>query len=93
MAPFVRVVEIVCGSLLLIGLVTRLAVRRAGPKSGFTLRTKVNSRSPNPQLLIALHSPNGLRETGLRICSPEKNQDKAALAVEQFVLSSPCCEG
>ena len=38
-------------------------------------RQKVNSRSPNPQLLIALHSPNGLRETGLRMCLPEKSQD------------------
>ena len=44
-------------------------------KAVFTFRTKVNSRSPNPQLLIALHSPNGLRETGLRMCPPEKSRD------------------
>jgi hypothetical protein len=54
---------------------------------------KVNSLWLNPRFLIALHSPYALLETGLRICSPEKSQDKAAFAVEQSVLSSPCCEG
>jgi hypothetical protein len=40
---------------------------------------KVNSLSPNPQLLIALHSPNGLRETGLHLCLPEKRPERDAL--------------
>ena len=34
--------------------------------------TKVNSPWPNPRLLIALHSPNALPETGLRTCPAEK---------------------
>ena len=37
--------------------------------------TKINSLGPNHQLLIALHSPNALLKTGLRICLPEKSQD------------------
>jgi len=48
-------------------------------QSGFTTLAKVNSLSPNPQLLIALHSPNRLRETGLRMCPPEKSRDSDAL--------------
>ena len=51
---------------------------REAPR-GFTFRTKVNSRSPNPHLLIALHSPNGLCETGLRMCPSEKSQDEGLL--------------
>jgi hypothetical protein len=44
-------------------------------KSGFHVQEKVKSRSLNPQLLIALHSPKGLHETGLRVCPPEKSRD------------------
>jgi hypothetical protein len=52
---------------------------------------KVNSLWPNPQLLIALHSPNALLETGLRMCLPEKSQDRSPFAVEQSVLCGPVC--
>jgi hypothetical protein len=37
--------------------------------------TRVNSVWPNPRLLIALHSPYALLETGLRMCGPEKSRD------------------
>jgi hypothetical protein len=37
--------------------------------------TKVNSLWLNPRLLIALHSPSVLCETGLRVCPPEKRRD------------------
>ena len=61
--------------------IRRLAVNglMGSSQRGSTVLGKVNSLSPNPQLLIALHSPNGLRETGLRICRPEKSQDSDAL--------------
>jgi hypothetical protein len=36
--------------------------------------TKVKSLWPNPWHVIALHSPNALRETGLSMCPPEKSQ-------------------
>jgi hypothetical protein len=36
---------------------------------------KVNSLLLTSQLLIALHSPNALFETGLRMCPAEKNRD------------------
>jgi hypothetical protein len=38
--------------------------------------TQVNSLWPNLRLLIALYSPNTLQETGLRMCLPEKSQDR-----------------
>ena len=41
----------------------------------FKFWSKVKSRSTNPRLLIALHSPKGLRETGLRMCPSEKRWD------------------
>jgi hypothetical protein len=40
---------------------------------------KVNSSWPNRRLVIALHSPNPLLETGLRVCPPEKRRDSDAL--------------
>src|SRR5208282_2991474 len=45
---------------------------------------KVNSLWPNPRLLIALHSPSPLGETGLRICPAEKRRDSTS-----FQLISP----
>ena len=44
---------------------------------GFQVADKVNSFRLSPLLLIALHSPNALVETGLRMCPPEKSQDNA----------------
>jgi len=41
------------------------------------------------RFLIALHSPNALRKTGLRICLPEKSRKKVPFAAEQSVLCSP----
>src|SRR5580692_3263035 len=41
--------------------------------------TEVNSRCPNPRLLIALHSPAVLHETGLYMCLPEKSQANPAI--------------
>jgi hypothetical protein len=52
---------------------------------------KVNPLWPNPRLVIALHSPNALLETGLRVCPPEKSQDRSPFATEQSVLCSPVC--
>jgi hypothetical protein len=45
------------------------------PKIRSEMPTEVNSLCPNLPLLIALHSPYILFETGLRLCHPEKNQD------------------
>ena|SRR5208283_1317889 len=53
-------------------------------KSGPNVPAKVNSRWPNPRLLIALHSPSPLGETGLRICPAEKRRDSTS-----FQLISP----
>jgi len=33
----------------------------------------------NPRVVIALHSPSALLETGLHMCPPEKSQDKGRL--------------
>ena len=43
--------------------------------------------------MIALHSPNALLETGLRMCLPEKSRDRTASDAEQSVLRSPVCLG
>jgi hypothetical protein len=43
------------------------------------LLAKVNSRCPKPGILIALHSPYAILETGLRICHPEKSQHVGAI--------------
>ena len=40
---------------------------------------EVNSRCPKPGILIALHSPYAILETGLRICHPEKSQPVDAI--------------
>jgi hypothetical protein len=60
---------------------------------GFPGADKVNSLGSNPRLVIALHSPNALLETGLRICLPEKSRDSTAFSAEQSVLRSPVCLG
>jgi hypothetical protein len=38
-------------------------------------RPTTSSQCPNLPLLIALHSPYILFETGLRLCHPERSQD------------------
>jgi hypothetical protein len=52
---------------------------------------KVNSLWPNLRLLIALHSPDAVLETGLRRRLREKSRHRAAFAAEQSVLCSPVC--
>jgi len=62
-----------------------------GPQRVFALSTskvlaKVNSLRPNLRLVIALHSPEALIETGQRICPLEKRRDGHRFADEQSVL-------
>jgi hypothetical protein len=59
------------------------------PKSVSEVLAKVNSPWPNRPLVIALHLLGALLETGLRVCPPEKSQDKSPFAVGQSILSSP----
>jgi hypothetical protein len=54
---------------------------------------EVNSLGPHPQLLIALHSPDALLETGLRMYIPEKSRHRTASDAVQCVLRSPICLG
>jgi hypothetical protein len=49
------------------------------PNSVSKALTKVNSLGPNPRLVNALHSPNALLETGLRMCPPEKSRNSDRL--------------
>jgi hypothetical protein len=56
-------------------------------------RTKVNPLWPNPRFVSALHSPDGVFETGLRVCLPEKRWDGVPFAGEKSVLCSPVCPG
>jgi hypothetical protein len=49
------------------------------PTSVSKALTKVNSLGLNPGLVIALHSPNALLETGPRMCPPEKSRDSDRL--------------
>src|SRR5450759_1617147 len=62
-----------------------------GLQFGFRVRTKVNSLWPNPELVIALHSPSALLETGLHLCPTEKDLDIASFDPKQSVLCSPVC--
>ena len=48
---------------------------------------------PNLRLVIALHSPDAVLETGLRRRLPEKSRHRAAFAAEQSVLRGPVCLG
>ena len=59
------------------------------PNSVSKALAKVNSLGSNPQLMIALHSPNALLKTGLRMCPPEKSRDSTASNAEQSVFRSP----
>src|SRR5947209_14696066 len=61
-----------------LGLVPRNALRGSAERSSESA-DKVNPLWPNPGLLIVLHSPKALPETGLRMCPPEKNQDSCLL--------------
>jgi hypothetical protein len=50
---------------------------------------KVKSPSLHYQVLIALHSPDGLIETGLLWCPTEKKAAKLTFSIEQCTLSGP----
>jgi hypothetical protein len=56
--------------------------------SGSKVPAKVNSPWPNARLLIALHSPYALRETGQRMCPPEKSRDSAPVLRRSGPFSS-----
>ena len=63
-----------------------VAGRKLSAKRVSKVSTKVNPLWPNPRLVIALHSPNALLETGLRMCPPEKDLDIDPLDPKQSVL-------
>jgi hypothetical protein len=42
---------------------------------------------PHHRFVIALHSPSGVAETGLRVCPPEKNARKLARDVRRATFS------
>ena len=44
-------------------------------------QVSVKSLSPNHRLVIALHSPSGVIETGLHLCPPVKKARKLALEI------------
>jgi hypothetical protein len=51
--------------------------------------TKVNSPRPHPWLLIALHSPNAVPETGLPMGPSEKRAINIACGVTPNTFSGP----
>ena len=56
---------------------------------GFGSRTKVKAASPHHQFVIALHSPDGIDETGLLGCHPERMPVKRACNIVQRTFSGP----
>jgi hypothetical protein len=48
---------------------------------------------PDPQLQIALHSPDAVLETGLQGYLSEKSRHGTAFNAEESVLCSPVCLG
>jgi hypothetical protein len=59
----------------------------------FQAANKSQLAKAKPRLMIALHSPNALLQTGLRMCLLEKSQDSTAFDTEQCVLCGPVCLG
>jgi len=80
-----------CGNFHHIGNEKRAYGKRRN--AGSKVLRKVNSLWPNPRLLIALHSPNSLLETGLRMCPREKEPGQWLPSRQQSVLCSPVCLG
>jgi hypothetical protein len=56
------------------------------------VHSEVKPLSPHHRFVIALHSPDGVFETGLLGCPAEKNAAKLACSVEQDTFSSPVSE-
>jgi hypothetical protein len=54
-----------------------------------SLTPKVKSPSPPHRFLIALHSPDGVFETGLLWCPPEKNAAKLTCSIQRCTFSGP----
>jgi len=57
-------------------------------KTAFPNAYEVKALSPHHRFVIALHSPGGVAETGLRVCPPEKNARKLARDVRRATFSS-----
>ncbi len=56
-------------------------------KTAFPNAYEVKALSPHHRFVIALHSPGGVAETGLRVCPPEKNARKLAREVRLATFS------
>jgi hypothetical protein len=54
---------------------------------------QVKALSPHHRFVIALHSPDKVTETGLRMCIQRKASRLTPFNPEQFVLSSPLYGG
>jgi hypothetical protein len=48
---------------------------------------EVKALSPHHRIAIALHSPDRVGETGLHLCSPEKNAIKLACTIQWGTFS------
>jgi hypothetical protein len=64
-----------------------LPEKRVIGKATFVDANEVKPRSPHHRLMIALHSPGGVAETGLRVCPPEKSARKLARDVRRVTFS------
>jgi len=53
------------------------------------MESPVKPLSPRHRFVIALHSPDGVFETGLLVCPPEKKAAKLAGSNEQDTFSGP----
>ena len=62
-------------------------------RSCLHMLTRVKPYSLRQRFMIALHSPCGIVQTGLRICLQRKVRTVTALDAQQSVLSSPICLG
>jgi hypothetical protein len=56
-------------------------------KTEFPNPEEVKALSPRHRLTIALHSPEGIAETGLHMCPPEKSVGKLDLGFERDTFS------
>jgi hypothetical protein len=66
---------------------SRIVGNRKLGKTAFPNASEVKALSPHHRFLIALHSPDGVAETGLRVCPPEKNARKLARGVRRHTFS------
>ena len=65
------------------------ADRRHSETTGTGACDKVKSLSPNHRFVIASHSPDGVVETGLLLCPPEKKVRKLVREVQWDTFSGP----